>query len=217
MVILILLSGRRAFFLSYGLSISVLVLLLSLFEKDIGTNARLKLVKIIFFLISLISILFFFTEINIQNYVENFFSIFDFSSNYSNIERANQLVSLLEGIYQAPLFGHGAGASASYIRSVEQPWAYELSYVAFVFQYGVLGLILYFSGLLYIIINMLKMSQDLSLHKECRVFLISFMIGLVSFLIANATNPYLAKFDYMWIIFIPVMLINSYKLKRDIA
>lgn len=36
------------------------------------------------------------------------------------------------------------------------------------------------------------------------------LVGLTCFLIANATNPYLLKFDYMWVIFLPLAIINRF-------
>jgi len=40
------------------------------------------------------------------------------------------------------------------------------------------------------------------------------LVGMISFLIGNATNPYLGKFDFMWVIFVPVLIINLYKLEN---
>jgi hypothetical protein len=34
------------------------------------------------------------------------------------------------------------------------------------------------------------------------------LAGMTCFLIANATNPYLGKFDCLWVIFLPIALIN---------
>jgi hypothetical protein len=34
-------------------------------------------------------------------------------------------------------------------------------------------------------------------------------------LIGNATNPYLEKFDYIWVIFLPVALINFWLLGQN--
>jgi hypothetical protein len=48
-----------------------------------------------------------------------------------------------------------------------------------------------------------------SASKSVFNFEFPFLAGLICFMIANGTNPYLAKFDYMWIIFIPVALLNS--------
>jgi len=43
---------------------------------------------------------------------------------------------------------------------------------------------------------------------------IPLITALCSFLIINATNPYLAKFDYLWVIFLPVALINTHLTQR---
>jgi hypothetical protein len=40
-------------------------------------------------------------------------------------------------------------------------------------------------------------------------------VGLAAFLIANATNPYLLKFDFMWALFLPLALINRWLVERD--
>ncbi|MCT7486380.1 hypothetical protein N5T98_04985 [Aliarcobacter cryaerophilus] len=75
---------------------------------------------IFFFAISLIAFVSF-SGIELQIYIEKFYSI---SSNDSNLVRVYQFRALYEGIANAPLFGSGAGAE--YSRSSEQPWAYEL-------------------------------------------------------------------------------------------
>ena len=38
--------------------------------------------------------------------------------------------------------------------------------------------------------------------------MIPIMVGMTCFLIANATNEYLIKFDSIWVIFLPITLIN---------
>jgi hypothetical protein len=38
---------------------------------------------------------------------------------------------------------------------------------------------------------------------------------VVLYLIGNATNPYLEKFDYIWVIFLPVALINFWLLGKN--
>jgi len=44
------------------------------------------------------------------------------------------------------------------------------------------------------------------------IYMLPVLAGTSCFLIANATNPYLAKFDYIWVIFLPVALINIWLL-----
>jgi hypothetical protein len=139
-----------------------------------------------------------------EYYVNQVISIFDFTANASNLVRVDQFRSLMRGIVDAPVFGSGAGAAADYIRTYKTPWAYELTYVSFVFQYGLLGFLLYASGIIYLIRRLI-----LSIKKKGRSsFEFYFLSGFIGFMLANATNPYLNSFDCMWIIFIPYAIIN---------
>lgn len=132
-------------------------------------------------------------------------SIFNFSTDGSNIERRNQLHALWQGFAEMPFFGHGAGAVASYIRSAEQPWSYELFYVSLLFQYGTIGVLIYAGGACWIVSYLIR-----KVHSGGRdSFEFAYLVGLIAFMIATATNPYLGKFDYMWVLFIPVAMIND--------
>ncbi len=214
MIILILLTGRRTFFLSYGISIfSFIILSLSL-KSYIKTKIMSRIIIFVFIIMLFLSMVVIYYHIDILYYIKEIVSIFNFSSNNSNIVRKNQFFSLLNGISSFPLFGSGAGASVSDVRSTAQPWAYELSYVALIFQYGILGFLVYFSGVLYVIWKMIQIIKDVFIDLEMKKIILSFLVGMISFLVANATNPYLGKFDYMWVIFIPIMLINTYNITR---
>ena len=48
---------------------------------------------------------------------------------------------------------------------------------------------------------------------ESAGLLIPTLSGLFCFLIINATNPYLASFDYLWVVFLPVAILNAYILR----
>lgn len=137
-------------------------------------------------------------------------SIFDFTEDKSNIERNLQFTALWDGFTSSPIIGLGAGAVAEYTRSDEMPWAYELYYVSMLFQYGILGTLLYTAGIAYLILFLI-----LQIRKKGRKsFEFYYLAGFLSFLIASATNPYIAKFDYMWTIFIPVALMNYSLLEK---
>ena len=43
-------------------------------------------------------------------------------------------------------------------------------------------------------------------------YLAPVLVGMVSFLMGNAADPYLEKFDYMWVIFLPLGFINVWLL-----
>ena len=97
--------------------------------------------------------------------------------------RVYQFRALYEGIANTPLFGSGAGAAAEYSRSSEQPWAYELSYVAFIFHYGILGFMIYLFGIIYIFVSLLKICKDKMVSRDLKVFIVSFLAGFVAFLV----------------------------------
>lgn len=131
-------------------------------------------------------------------------SIFNFTDNESNLERVYQFHSLMRGIYDNPIFGQGAGAAADYIRSNEMPWAYELSYVAIIFQYGLIGFVVYAVGVVFLcwhLISAVKKKGRSSFEFYC-------LSAFIAFMIANATNPYIFEFDSMWILFIPYAIAN---------
>jgi hypothetical protein len=116
----------------------------------------------------------------------------------------------MRGIVGAPLFGSGAGAAADYVRSFDTPWAYELTYVSFVFQYGFFGFLIYASGIIYLVRQLI-----LLINRNGRSsFEFYFLSGFIGFMLANATNPYLSSFDCMWIIFIPYAIINIKLISR---
>ena len=145
-------------------------------------------------------------------YLTQIESTFNFEENASNKERSLQFNELIDGIINAPFFGNGAGAAAGYLRSDTQAWTYELSYVALVFQCGIIGFIIYFFGIVFLINGIRKIVKK----NIDEGFSLCYLAGFLSFLIANATNPYLGKYDYMWLIFIPVaMLIGLKKIERN--
>lgn len=214
MTILILLTGRRAFFLSFSISFVFLYFVLIFLRRNFRTNINFKLIVILLIICVMAFPLISYSNLSLEIYTDKIYSIFNFSNNDSNLERVYQFNSLTKEIYKSPFFGHGAGAAADYIRSEDQPWAYELSYIALIFHYGIFGFFIYSIGVLYIIFSLLNISSNRYIDRDIKVFIIAFTTGVISFLVANATNPYLAKFDYMWVLFIPVMIINIYKVDK---
>lgn len=140
---------------------------------------------------------------------------FDFSGTSgggdSAISRVQQFTALVEGWLRSPFFGNGLGASASLIRSDEQPWAYELVYVALLFQTGLIGCAIYIGAIAWIYWRGIKLLKE---NGPIAAIMLPTLVGMTCFLIANATNPYLAKFDYMWVIFWPLALINFHLLQK---
>jgi hypothetical protein len=138
---------------------------------------------------------------------------FDFQHDVSATARSSQLSVLLTEWAGTPLLGAGHGASAvGSIRSVEMPWAYELSYAALLFHTGLVGFIVYSAAVLWIY----GMGARIVRGGGARAhYMLAVLVGLSCFLIGNATNPYLEKYDLLWVIFLPVALINQWMLTRQ--
>jgi len=134
--------------------------------------------------------------------------------------RVDQFHYLIAGWEKSPIFGSGYGAVVPGFQprpdvvegvrlGVTQPWSYELSYVALLYHTGLFGLGLYAAGVLWIFWSALRIIR--TGHPLARR-VIPVLVGTACFLIANATNPYLEKYDYMWVIFLPLAYVNLWLL-----
>lgn len=124
-----------------------------------------------------------------------------------------QFLALLEGWEEQPYFwwGHGTGTS-KVVRSVEQPWAYELTYVALLFHTGIIGIFLYASGIAWMYWKGIQMIRT---GLVLGMYMVPLPVAKSCFLIANGTNPYLEKYDYLWIVFLPPAYINYNLIHRQ--
>ena len=89
---------------------------------------------------------------------------------------------------------------------------YELSYVALLFHTGIVGFAIYAAAVIWIYRMGLRIIRS---GDRIGLYMVPALVGTTCFLIANATNPYLEKFDYIWVIFLPVALINYWLLTGD--
>lgn len=119
-------------------------------------------------------------------------------------ERSLQFIALIEGWLQSPFWGAGTGVDTSITRS-EIPGAYELSYVALLFERGIIGFIVYALQFIYLLIKGKQLSKC---NSNLQTILISYNVAFISFLIANASNPYLGAYDHLWVLFLFVALQN---------
>jgi hypothetical protein len=133
---------------------------------------------------------------------------FQFNTDPVAMSRRDQFRALVDGWSAQPILGSGHGAPApGVIRSPSTPWAYELSYLSLLYHTGLVGVTAYALGLAWI----LRMSYVIARAGwPLSPSLVATLVGSSAFLIANATNPYLEKYDYLWVIFLPVAFINCY-------
>ncbi|MGX6979956.1 O-antigen ligase family protein [Vagococcus elongatus] len=124
--------------------------------------------------------------------------------------RSLQFDALIDGWKQKPFFGHGYGVNTeTIVRSQDVPGMYELTYVALLFQTGLVG----FLSLMFLYGWLIYKLFRLSILERNFVNL-AFTIGLTSVMIANATNPYIQSFDGMWFLFYGLMLVDRYNLNE---
>jgi hypothetical protein len=131
---------------------------------------------------------------------------FEFSNtdNIAATERSEQFYSLIDDwLKSSVLFGSGNGAVASVIRSYEMQWAYELTYVYLLFSTGIFGVVFYFSWYGY---GLLRLRSAMLKRPDLIVYVAPMLTGSIIFCIASASNPYLGKFDYLWIVLLPFFI-----------
>lgn len=211
-VVLTILSGRRALWLSISLSLCVSFSVYLFFNLKIKLQRRAVIITFIGLLSMLVATFVYVSSkfnLDLTALLDYLSQGFDFAGDKSANARSTQFFALLEGWFENPLLGAGHGAAASVIRSDEYPWAYELSYVALLFHTGLLGFTVYALGIVWIYWMSFKIIRT---RHKIAFYIIPVLVGTTSFLIANATNPYLTKYDYLWIIFLPLGLINYWLL-----
>ena len=126
---------------------------------------------------------------------------FSNSTTESDRIRNEQLYYLWEGFNQLPLFGHGAGSYVKeYLRSSVIPYSYELEYLSFLYQFGIVGFCLVIAPVLYVFASTcLEQIKD----SNVRILII---VNLLIWFIRPFFNPSFLSSNAGMII----VIINSY-------
>lgn len=187
------------------------------------TNTKFLNKKRIFFIISSIIFLLWYIilklNINLSSIWEHFLFSFQFEQltpdgTYVENIRIETFKHLMTGWLKSPIFGYGSGAyDPNFIRNAAEPWNYEITYVYLLYSFGLFGFIIYCYGIYYIIKSCLSIYKSNTFFS---IYAIASMMGMVAFLFGTSTNPYLLKLDSLIIIFIPIMIINLYKINRNL-
>lgn len=110
----------------------------------------------------------------------------------SNSYRVAEAKALIRYIRRRPVYGYGFGSVASEFSS---GYSYELSYLDLLFKAGILGLLLYLSFPLRLVVDALRLRlgrPPASLDRAPDIGSAGVPAGvLAAILIAGATNPYL--------------------------
>lgn len=216
-ITLVFLSGRRALMLTTIIAPILTLFFRHFLPKEVKLTNRTIVFKTFISVFILILVILFFLNyiygITISTLIDMFLEGFDFQGSASATARKMQFFALLNGWIEHPLLGAGHGAGVAYSRSIEQPWAYELVYVALLYQTGMIGFVIYMFAIMWIFWYSFRI---IKLDIYLGLYMIPILVVVTCFLIANATNPYLTKYDYMWIIFLPIAFINYWLLKSNV-
>lgn len=138
---------------------------------------------------------------------EKLLSSFDFSTDDSNLERTLQFKALTRDFFSSPIIGHGQGHVSSYLRNFEMPWSYEMIYNYLLAADGILGFSIYVIATIWIFAKSFRIAKRSPIYAH---YLIPQIVGLMVIILASESNPYLLKFDFLWMLFLPLLTINSY-------
>jgi len=129
-----------------------------------------------------------------------------FSGNSGQEARVDQSAFLIDAWLKEPITGNGFGAVIQgFSRSEDRPWNFELQYHMYLFQTGLVGVVL---GVLLVGLAIRAIVRGFRARRDLApVFLVSVSAAL-AMVIANATNPYLQAPGHMWSIWLPLMVAN---------
>lgn len=153
-------------------------------------------------------------DIRLDRVWTDFSAGFDFEggSSASASERTGQFQVLIQHWLDGNLLiGAGNGATTDYVRSDIMPWAYELSYVYLLFSTGLLGVLFYLAWFVW---GVLRLRSALSVRTDLRPLATPLLSGVFGLALGAASNPYFAKFDYLWIVLLPHLLAGCIRYQR---
>ncbi len=209
---ILVLSSRRAFWVAAALA-PLIFMLLSMFCHVKINWKKFSILATTIFVVVVIVI--FYVGINLEASWIDFLEGFEFDdiNNEDAYVRTMQFKALLHGWIESPFFGAGHGGGArEYIRAAEVPYEYELGYMSLLFHTGLVGVSIYGGAVCWLFV---KSARIVRRHPEAAGMLIPLLTGLMCFLIANTTNPYLEKFDLLWTLFLPIAVLNAYSLNNN--
>lgn len=123
-----------------------------------------------------------------------------------SVIRMEQIADLIATWEMNPILGWGTGANSLHVIRSSVNGAYEATYVAMLMQRGIVGIITYITLIAWLFKKLICYVKK-NIYKVEAVYI---MAGLFGILFGNATNPMLASFDRLIILFLPLMIINVY-------
>lgn len=200
LIALSLLTGRRALWVCILIT-PILVLCIALVGKDMKA-LRWRTALLAYPIVGLVVIVLLLTlggGFGPLQHLKNAFSAQD--------ERSIQKGYLLNGFWQQPLLGNGFGVNAGYTRNRAAPWIYELTYHQMLFNTGIVGVSILAATIGAFFFKAIKATTE---RGASTIFSFGASVGILSFLIAAYSNPYLGSFDFLFILgLIPFIAVHG--------
>lgn len=194
-----IMSFRLAFILALALSVSVLYLFFWNIRARIKATVLLSVIAA-----ALVAVLAVVLPVEI---LETFLRLKLLSKMDGSDPRYLQVLEWGNLIRESPLMGHGVGSIFVSGGRIINDYGYELTYHMLIAEIGILPIAAYVFLLLVVVIKLLKKGgRGGSLCRHGMA--ISLVLGLICFLVANATNGYLLTFGRMWPIFFPLAFLQ---------
>lgn len=124
--------------------------------------------------------------------------------------RWKQIMELFKGFLEKPIIGSGFAAGVSGIVRNEQDWLYEVVYMLYLYNTGIIGLIFYLA----LIVSVVFMAVKIKKINRNNKYILPALMGYICILLACWTNPVLGKFDSLWFLFLIPMYFNNQLLNR---
>jgi len=124
-------------------------------------------------------------------FADRFFSSFNFIEDESNLIRAEQFEMLNNKFLEHPFIGGGYGTYIEgYSRDTDQPYYFELDYLAMLMKFGIVG----FAVLVGLFFNILRAEYIAIINakdKKIKAVGIGMFASVIGLFITAATNPYM--------------------------
>lgn len=199
---LALLSGRRALWLAIFMIAPISLIILRMLDAQFTTFRklieRLTLTTVLCTTLASPLILQFISDSPTVEHVMSAFSEQD--------ERSVQKEFLIDKSIDNSVLGTGLGIDAGYLRNDERPWLYELTYHQSFMNFGmIISTVLALFFLIIFFLFFIRMKNK----KELIPRYYPFLLGVITFGIGMYSNPYLASFDFLFVLAIfPILEVH---------
>lgn len=138
----------RVIIIQYALIIMIYLMILTIKYNFFKRENYLTIIIGSIIIVGLICLLALMADTSVIENIKNRF--FGHATNVSDDLRNDQKIQFINGIKENLLFGHGTGAyMKEYVRSHSLLYSYELEYLSFIYQFGIIGFLLIIGGTIF--------------------------------------------------------------------